>query len=75
MGVWTICYFDVKTCGNKYQTFDFIEDLQVFLEDYEIEVKKKFPLNNLEDTVIVFPPKTDVRATDILKGKYDFIRF
>ena len=75
MGVWTVCYWDLKTMRNEWTTFDFVEDVQEFLEGYEVEVKNKFKLNTLDESVTVFQPKSDVRASEVVNGKFDRTRY
>ena len=73
MNVWILCFWNTYTWKNEYQTFDLVEDLQEFLEDYIVKVKKKFPCNTLEDSCIIFNTKTKVLASDIMNGKYNNI--
>lgn len=75
MGVWTVCYCNLETMKNEWTIFDHMDDLKEFLEEYEIEIKKKFPLNRLNESVSVYPPNAEVYPTDILKGKYNLARY
>ena len=75
MPVWTVCYWDLQTMRHEWTTFNFIEDVQLFLEEYKIEVKKKFPLNTLNESVSIFPPKSEIYASDVMSGKFDMIRY